>query len=132
MAKVKLTFKETLAAMGLCKGSFLKYKTEYTLNTGDAEAVRQVCEKRLMKFNMNGSCFVENNQKHIHFIDNSGKVDYFGKAIVRSEIFLWFTLDANGHVKVTHEEISYLSHNARYSVEKGFLKQDMLKAFGEI
>ena len=129
---VKITFKEKwLVPFGIIKkGNFLRYKTEYVLNSDNAEEVRDFCEKKLVRRTLVGSRFSNNSVEGIHWFWDSGETNIRGEILVKEEVLLCFDKTEDGKIKVTHEEIDHVTCNARYSVEKGFLKTGLIKKFG--
>lgn len=128
---VKLTFKEKfLVPFGITKkGNFMRYETKYVLNTNDAEGVRSLCESKLSHATSSGR-FVENSQEGIHWFWDSQERTITGQILVWKEVKLTFTPTKDGKIEVTHEEIDHKTCNARYNVEKSFVKLGLIKRFG--
>ena len=129
---VKLTFKEkVLVPFGIIKkGNFLRYQVKYVLNTGDVEAVRSFAENKLRHAYGSRGRFTENSQQGMHLFWDSNERTITGQILVWAEINLTFTPTKDGKLEVTHEMIDHKASNARYNVEKSFLKQGLIKQFG--
>lgn len=129
--KVKLTFKEKwLVPFGIMKGNFTRYKSEYILNTGDREAIRDFCERKLTKRVVAGGRFDEDSVEGIHWYWDSQTTNALGQILVKEEVSLRFEPYEEGKTKVIHEEIDHVNNNARCNVEHGFLKTGLIKEFG--
>ena len=121
--KVKFSLREKLAYFDILKkGNFLSYKTKYVLNTSDAEAVRAFAEKKLIRIYPFNGAFLSNGVEGISHRWNSSE----GTVVIT----LRFIPTNDGKLKIIHEELDNVNHNARIGVEKSFLKNGLIKKFG--
>lgn len=135
MATVKTTFGELLAAFGIKKGNYHEYRCEYTLHSGDLDAIYAFAENKLRKRTAVGSRFdAVPGPPHsgIHWYWDSDRRNALGEILVKAEVYLRFERIGADKIKVYHMEVDNVNCNARYAVEKGFLKSGLIKQFGSV